>query len=289
MTEPSVTHWFVRLPRWGRILSHILVIFAASLIYITITNYLLVITEDLTIPPVPLLELGLVQLALLLLATWFIRRVLLRLPVFPVLGMVFQSGKVLATVPWFVVGGGMATVAVLVILALGSITIAAGSAGAEIAVELIVLALFALFEEALFRGALWGWIAPRWGFWIALVVTSLLFSIFHIGEVGSQWLGIANVLGAGILLGMLRQMGGSIWAAWGWHWGWNAALAIGFGDWLSGTLRFPQTLGVIFTDERVWLNGGHFGIEGSLVTFALLGIASIILIIIKRKSLTNSG
>jgi membrane protease YdiL (CAAX protease family) len=287
MTEPASEHWFGRLPRLGRILSYILVVFAASLIYIAITNYLLIIPEDLFIQPLPLLELGLIQLALLLLTVWVIRSVLLHLPVLPALGMVFQFRKVLATLPWFAIGGGMAAIAVLVILVLGGVTLATGTIGTEIALELIVLAMFALFEEALFRGALWGWIAPRWGFWVALVVTALLFSIFHIGEVGNQWLGIANVLWAGIVLGILRQVSGSIWLAWGWHWGWNAALAVGFGDYLSGTLRFPRTLGIIHGDERLWLNGGDFGIEGSLITFILLGLTCLILIIINRKKLTS--
>jgi membrane protease YdiL (CAAX protease family) len=283
MIDTETRRRFMDLPRWGRILTYILVVFAASLIYIAVTNYLLVIPEDYTLPPMFLLELGIVQLALLLLTTWFLRHILLQLPVLPGLGMILPLRELLATAPWFVVGGGMATVAVLVILALGGITLATGAIGIEIAVELIVLAIYALFEEALFRGALWGWIAPRWGFWTALVVTSLVFSLFHISEVGTQWLGIVNVLWAGIVLGMLRQMGGSVWAAWGWHWGWNAALAVGFGDWLSGAVRFPQTLGIIFTDERGWLNGGNFGIEGSLVTFILLGLTSITLFIIYRK------
>jgi uncharacterized protein len=287
MTEPTSEHWFLRLPKWSRILSYILVVFAASLIYVAVTNYLLVIPEDITLPPVLLLELGLLQLALLLLTVWVIRSVLLHLPVFPALGMVFSSRKVLATLPWFAIGAGMATTAVLVILALGGITLTVGVVGTDIALELIVLALFALFEEALFRGVLWNWIAPRWGFWVALVVTTLLFSIFHIGEMGSQWMGIANVLWAGILLGILRQMGGSIWLAWGWHWGWNAALAVGFGDYLSGTLRFPQTLGRIYGDERLWLNGGDFGIEGSLITFILLGLTCVTLIVFNRKRLTK--
>jgi membrane protease YdiL (CAAX protease family) len=287
MTEQASEHWFGRLPRWGRILAYILVVFTASLIYIAITNYLLVIPEDLFIRPMPLLELGLLQLVLLLLTVWIIRSVLLRLPVFPALGMIFSSRKVLATLPWFAIGGGMATIAVLVILALGGITLVAGSIGTEIALELIVLALFALFEEALFRGALWNWIAPRWGFWVALVVTSLLFGVFHIGEVGTQWLGIANVLWAGIVLGILRQMGGSIWLAWGWHWGWNAALAVGFGDYLSGTLRFPQMLGQIYANAQSLLNGGEFGIEGSLIVFILLGLTCFTMIVLCRKRLTN--
>jgi membrane protease YdiL (CAAX protease family) len=289
MTEDNQSHWFIRLPRWGRILSYILVVFAASLIYIAFTNYLLIIPEDPFIQPMPLLELGLLQLALLLLTVWVIRSVLLRLPVFPALGMVFQSRKVLASLPWFAIGVGMAIVAVLVILALGGITLVTGVVGINIALELIVLAIFALFEEALFRGALWGWIEPRWGFWVALVVTALLFSVFHIGEMGTQWLGIANVLWAGIVLGILRQMGGSIWLAWGWHWGWNAVLAVGFGDYLSGTLRFPQTLGRIYGDEHYWLNGGDFGIEGSLVTFILLSLTCFILIITNRKRLIKSS
>jgi len=287
MTEPVPEHWFLRLPRWGRILAYLLVIFAASLVYVAVTNYLLVIPEDLLIQPIPLLEMGLLQLVLLLLTVWVIRSIFLRQPVFPALGMMFQSGKVLATMPWFVAGVGMATITVLIILALGGVTLTAGSIGADIAVELLVLAIFALFEEALFRGALWNWIAPRWGFWIALVVTAFLFSIFHIGEMGTQWLGIANVLWAGILLGLLRQLGGSIWLAWGWHWGWNVALAIGFGDYLSGTLRFPQTLGVIYPDNRLWLNGGTFGVEDSLITFILLGFICVVLLIINRRRLTN--
>jgi uncharacterized protein len=64
-----------------------------------------------------------------------------------------------------------------------------------------------LFEELLFRGALFTALLRRWGFWPAAIVTSLLWGLIHIGY--EPWF-IVSIAGSGVLLAMIRHKTGSI-------------------------------------------------------------------------------
>ncbi|MEO7359581.1 MAG: CPBP family intramembrane glutamic endopeptidase, partial [Gemmatimonadaceae bacterium] len=68
----------------------------------------------------------------------------------------------------------------------------------------LLLAPAAMYEELLFRGYLWRVVddasSPR----SALVVTSVIFGIVHVQNPGADALAIANVILAGIAIGLLR-------------------------------------------------------------------------------------
>lgn len=72
-------------------------------------------------------------------------------------------------------------------------------------VTLVVIAPIA--EEVLIRGYLYGKMRPVTGVIAATIVSSLLFSLMHF-----QWNVALNVLPLGIVMVVLREMTGSIWA-----------------------------------------------------------------------------
>ena len=83
------------------------------------------------------------------------------------------------------------------------------------------LSLPALSEEIIFRGVPLVLLAGVIGRWQAVVATSLLFGLSHLGNPDATLLGLANISLAGVLLGAMFFSPGGIWAAWGAHLGWN--------------------------------------------------------------------
>jgi len=127
-------------------------------------------------------------------------------------------------------------------------------------------------EEALMRGYLFQAFAEAWGGAWALCVTSLLFGIIHLGNPNTSWIGLANILVAGLFLGVVYLKTASLWWATGAHLGWN---------WAHGFLADLPVSGWELVDTPLleplirgpeWLSGGSFGPEGSILsTLVLLG------------------
>lgn len=134
------------------------------------------------------------------------------------------------------------------------------------------LALAAAAEEALLRGyplrALTEEMGPGW----ALAATSAAFGALHLGNPGASALGAANTAAAGLLLGAVVLRTGSLWWATGAHLGWNWGVAYLADLPLSG-VEVADAPGMEAVPEGpVWLGGGAFGPEGSVV--ATLGFTA---------------
>ena len=78
-------------------------------------------------------------------------------------------------------------------------------------------------EETLMRGYLFQALAESWGGGWALWATSVLFGALHLGNPNTSWLGLANILVAGLFLGVVYLKTASLWWATGAHLGWNWA------------------------------------------------------------------
>lgn len=119
----------------------------------------------------------------------------------------------------------------------------------------------ALWEELLFRGYAMRAIADGAGEWAALVVTSVLFGLVHLGNAGATAQSTALVTLAGFFLGAVLLRTRSLYAAWAAHWAWNWTMAALFHVAVSGS-------GFATPDYRVvdagpdWVTGGVWGPEG---------------------------
>lgn len=65
-----------------------------------------------------------------------------------------------------------------------------------------------LFEELLFRGALFSGVMRRWGVWMAVTLPSLLWALLHV-QYGQGWTSVW-IFGLAILLAVIRWKSGSI-------------------------------------------------------------------------------
>lgn len=155
-----------------------------------------------------------------------------------------------------------------------------------------------LVEEYLFRGylqftltrgmvGLGNLISKEHGrtvsFWIAAVITSILFFLAHTGNSGENLAGLVMVFMAGVTFLVALWRTGSLWWAIGFHttWDWAQSFLYGVPD--SGGL----VQGRLFATHAMgnpMLSGGTDGPEGSIFCIPILILVILVLILFTRSS-----
>jgi len=144
----------------------------------------------------------------------------------------------------------------------------------------------AVGEEILFRGVLFRWIDEKWGFAVALVISSLLFGFMHLGQPGSSWWSsVAIAIEAGLLLGAAYKYAGTLWLPIGIHWAWNFVQGNIFGFQVSGGDAGNSLVRAVVDGPEI-LTGGRFGAEASLIT-VVLGLALSVWFIVRAVRRTR--
>ncbi len=178
-------------------------------------------------------------------------------------------------------GGGLAAVAAGVLLATRLARFTPLPAGAIVPYAshaLLLVALSTLTEALAFRGYLHGLVARRWGAWVAVAVSTLLFTLFHIGGTAPSAMNLVAVLCLGLFLGAVRVRSGGIAAPWLAHCvlGWVQVGVLHSG--VSGLeLEMPPRYFLALA-EPAWLSGRGWGVEGGLVAAAMLLGAAVYLL-----------
>lgn len=148
----------------------------------------------------------------------------------------------------------------------------------------------AISEEIISRGVLFRITEEGLGTGWALAISALFFGGAHLVNPGATlWSSLAIAIEAGLLLGMLYHVTGSLWPCIGLHVGWNFAQGTLWGIPVSGT-RSPSFL----VSERVgpeWLTGGMWGAEASVLAVLVCLVATLLLIAraYRRGTLARRG
>lgn len=142
---------------------------------------------------------------------------------------------------------------------------------------LAFLALPAAAEEAFLRGYPMQALAEVWGAGRAIIATSVVFGVMHLGNPGISALSMTNIVVAGLLLGVVYVRTASLWWATGAHLGWNWALGFMADAPVSGLEVLDAPLYDGAAAGPGWLGGGSFGPEGSVVATLVLGVATVAL------------
>ena len=141
---------------------------------------------------------------------------------------------------------------------------------------MIYYMLVACFEELLFRSFPLRVFAERYHVAFAIILSSLLFGIAHLGNESFNWLAMLNITLAGILFAIFILQKGNISWAIGLHFGWNFTQGTLLGYQVSGTdspgLLLAKPLGESF------LSGGNFGIESSIFCTIIMVIVIVYLL-----------
>lgn len=126
----------------------------------------------------------------------------------------------------------------------------------------------AFFEELLFRLIIFKLIEEFVGSWISLLISSALFGFAHMfNENATIWSAVAITIEAGVLLAAAFMLTRRIWLALGLHFGWNFMQASVLGITTSG-ISFNGLVETEITGP-VWITGGDFGVEASVITVVL--------------------
>lgn len=149
---------------------------------------------------------------------------------------------------------------------------------------LILFTCVAIYEEILARGYIQGLVKYHYGIISAIVVSSILFAVMHGFNPGTfdSPFPIINLLLAGILLSLSRELSGGLWMPIGLHLTWNYFQGHVYGFSVSGTDPVPSLLDATSAGPAL-LSGGSFGVEGSFISTVVTVIGIIAVYFIYRK------
>ena len=196
----------------------------------------------------------------------------------------FSAGGLRLYGKGLLLGFGFITAVVVCIYLLGGYQVEATGIGQHFSLGAL-LALIFLFigfmvqgatEEIFMRGWLFQLLTSRYGIVVGIIGNMLMFSALHAGNITFStelMIGLFNIVLVAIMLSFYALKEGTLWGVCAWHSAWNWLLGVGFGLEVSG-----QSLKVVplFIDLKnadntpVWLNGGAFGPEASVVTSVIL-------------------
>ncbi|MDR1200190.1 MAG: CPBP family intramembrane metalloprotease [Tannerellaceae bacterium] len=129
----------------------------------------------------------------------------------------------------------------------------------------------AIFEEVMCRGYLLGNLMDSMNKYVALFVSSIIFSVLHLFNDHISLIPIINLFLAGLLLGSAYIYTRNLWFPIGMHLFWNFTQGTVLGFNVSGHAEY--TLLLLNYPENNWFNGGLFGLEGSLLITFFTSIA----------------
>ncbi len=179
-------------------------------------------------------------------------------------------------------GAGLISAVFGVLYFAGAITIKSVSFPvSSIVIYGLVFALVAIEEEAISRGYLITNFRASMNKYLALLATSVAFAAFHALNPNVSWIGLANILLAGMLLGIYYIHTKNLWFPIGIHFAWNFCQGVVYGSHVSGV--DTDAILTCSYEGDLWLTGGEFGFEASLITTVLSCIAIVAIHLIYRR------
>jgi membrane protease YdiL (CAAX protease family) len=177
------------------------------------------------------------------------------------------------------IGAGLYTCSVLVLMILGVYRIE-GLNPISFMIPAIALALSSgVFEELLFRGALFRIVEEWLGSWISLLVSSFVFGFVHLLNPAATLTGALFIsVEAGLLLAAAYMVTRRLWMSIGFHMSWNYTQSAVFSGIVSGGVSEPGLIKPIIKGPD-FLTGGSFGLEASVVAFVFCTATGVALLI----------
>ncbi len=134
--------------------------------------------------------------------------------------------------------------------------------------SILLCLLISWIEELSFRAYILNNFMESFRPYLALLLSSILFALFHVFNPGMSIIGFINLILAGILLGIVFLYTKTVWFALSLHFSWNFFQGPFFGFPVSG-----MEMNGFFNQEREGnelLTGGDFGLEGSILCSLLI-------------------
>jgi membrane protease YdiL (CAAX protease family) len=175
------------------------------------------------------------------------------------------------------VGSGLYTASVLILMLLGVIRIE-GTNPVSFMAPAISMAISAGFlEELLFRGALFRIVECWLGSWASVVISSVVFGFVHLMNPAATLTGAIFIsIEAGLLLAAAYMLTRRLWLGIGFHISWNYTQSAVFSGIVSGGVAEPGLFKTVVNGPEL-LTGGSFGLEASLIPCLLCTATGVVL------------
>ena len=122
----------------------------------------------------------------------------------------------------------------------------------------------AIFEEILIRGIIFRILEEKYGSYISLIISSIIFGVLHLANTNSTILSSLCVgIEGGLLMGAAFIYARNLWFPIAIHFSWNFMQSGIFGAITSGN----ENTSSLFTTHitgNYWVTGGQFGPEGTI-------------------------
>ncbi len=138
-------------------------------------------------------------------------------------------------------------------------------------------------EEVLARGFLLPVVGSRYGTVLGIIVSSLVFSTWHLLNPNLSWLAVINLALYGVFAAFYALYEGGIWGVCAFHSVWNWVQGNIFGFEVSGGAFGGSTIMSLQEAGPDWFTGGKFGPEGGLAVTIVLITACVWLIIASAR------
>ena len=207
-----------------------------------------------------------------LLVVWAFRRGLDRRSLVS-LGFTFDKSARRDLAAGMLWGAGLIGFIFVVLLVTGQIALSELAFPVEaFLIQVALGVLVAASEETMLRGYLLNNFMKSANKYLALLLVSVLFSLFHGFNPGLSMIGLVNIVLAGLLLGIYYVHRKNLWFPIGLHFTWNLFQGAVFGAPVSG-LKFDS---IISFDPKgsEMLTGGEFGFEASIITTVVMILAA---------------
>jgi membrane protease YdiL (CAAX protease family) len=153
---------------------------------------------------------------------------------------------------------------------------------ADFALVTIIMMLVSVAEELVFRGYVLNNLMQSMPKQPALILSALLFALFHSLNPNFNLIAFLNILLAGVLLGTNYIYTRNLWFAIFFHFSWNFFQGPVLGFEVSG-LELPSLLEQNIKGSFL-LTGGDFGLEASwLATFTMAIMILVLFVVFQRK------
>jgi len=147
--------------------------------------------------------------------------------------------------------------------------------------SILIFILVSINEEVFVRGYILPNFMDSMNRYLALLLSALLFTVMHLFNPNVSFLGITNILLAGLLLGISYIFTKNLWFPIALHFSWNFFQGPIFGFEVSGT-NTDTLISQTITGSEL-LTGGKFGFEGSLLASLLCSACIILFWFIYKK------
>ena len=125
-------------------------------------------------------------------------------------------------------------------------------------------------EEVVSRAWLLPQLASRTNLKLAVLISSLFFTLLHMGNSGLTPLSLMNLFLFGVAMSLYLLKTDTVWGVAGIHGAWNFAQGNLFGVLVSGQSSGTSIMKFTPQGNQDWLSGGSFGIEGSIMSSIIL-------------------